>query len=163
MITGCLPKVSAHGWPDPEAAMRSPHLKIRLVFWNTAAEPPNLSPRQLAVLKTPGEGATKKAIAGSLKISENTVKSHLRSIFEGLGVRTRTACVHKVVLLGLVQFACRCSRARSRAARSVSLSAGFGMIVTSSRSAALAKSQTSPDSRPPGATYSRAVGPPAAT
>nr|WP_255466998.1 LuxR C-terminal-related transcriptional regulator [Hyphobacterium sp. CCMP332] len=115
---------------------------------------PNLSPRQLAVLKMLGEGATNKAIAEALNISENTVKSHLRSIFEGLGVRTRTACGHKVVLLGLIQFACRRSRARSRAARSVSLSAGFGMIVTSSRSAALAKSQTSPVSRPPGATHS---------
>jgi DNA-binding NarL/FixJ family response regulator len=70
--------------------------------WTTAAEPPNLAPRQLAVLKMLGEGATNKAIAEALNISENTVKSHLRSIFEGLGVRTRTACVHKAVLLGLI-------------------------------------------------------------
>jgi DNA-binding NarL/FixJ family response regulator len=70
--------------------------------WTTAAEPPNLAPRQLAVLKMLGEGATNKAIAEALDISENTVKSHLRSIFEALGVRTRTACVHNAVLLGLI-------------------------------------------------------------
>ena len=43
-----------------------------------------------------------EAIAEALDINENTVKSHLRSIFEGLGVRTRTACVHKAVVLGLI-------------------------------------------------------------
>ncbi|WP_394694288.1 response regulator transcription factor [Hyphobacterium sp.] len=70
--------------------------------WNSAAEPPRLAPRQIVVLKMLGEGATNKVIAESLNISENTVKSHLRSIFEALGVRTRTACVHKAVLLGLI-------------------------------------------------------------
>jgi DNA-binding NarL/FixJ family response regulator len=70
--------------------------------WNSASEPPKFAPRQLAVLKMLGEGATNKAIAEALSISENTVKSHLRSIFEGLGVRTRTACVHKAMLLGLI-------------------------------------------------------------
>ena len=70
--------------------------------WNTASEPPVLAPRQREVLKMLGEGATNKAIAEALNISENTVKSHLRSIFESLGVRTRTACVHKAVVLGLI-------------------------------------------------------------
>jgi len=70
--------------------------------WNAASEPPVLAPRQSEVLKMLGEGATNKAIAEALNISENTVKSHLRSIFESLGVRTRTACVHKAVVLGLI-------------------------------------------------------------
>ena len=61
-----------------------------------------LAPRQREVLKMLGEGATNKVIAEALNISENTVKSHLRSIFESLGVRTRTACVHKAVVLGLI-------------------------------------------------------------
>jgi DNA-binding NarL/FixJ family response regulator len=70
--------------------------------WNSAVEPPTLAPRQLDVLRMLGEGATNKVIADRLNISENTVKSHLRSVFENLGVRTRTACVHKAVLLGLI-------------------------------------------------------------
>ena len=70
--------------------------------WYDAAEPPVLAKRQLEILKMIGEGATNKHIATTLCISENTVKSHLRAIFESLGVRTRTACVHKAVLLGLI-------------------------------------------------------------
>lgn len=70
--------------------------------WHAASAPPALAKRQLEILKMIGEGATNKHIAATLFISENTVKSHLRAIFESLGVRTRTACVHKAVLLGLI-------------------------------------------------------------
>ena len=49
-----------------------------------------------------GRGETNKGIANALNISENTVKSHMRAIFDALGARTRTACVRKAQMLGLI-------------------------------------------------------------
>ncbi len=57
---------------------------------------------------TPGEttiainlvtGASNKEIASHLKLSQNTVKTHLRRIFSKLKVRTRTAAAIKINLL----------------------------------------------------------------
>ena len=70
--------------------------------WTAFEEVPKLGPRQLEVLHLMGQGATNKAIAESLDISENTVKSHMRAIFDAMGVRTRTACVRKGQLLGFL-------------------------------------------------------------
>jgi DNA-binding NarL/FixJ family response regulator len=70
--------------------------------WRSAEDLPQLGPRQLEVLKMIGQGATNKMIAETLNISENTVKSHMRVIFDALNVRTRTSCHHQAVLLGLL-------------------------------------------------------------
>ncbi|MEE2565053.1 response regulator transcription factor [Hyphobacterium marinum] len=70
--------------------------------WAGAAELPQLGPRQLDVLTLMGQGVTNRDIAEALDISENTVKSHMRAIFESLQVRTRTACVRKAQALGFI-------------------------------------------------------------
>lgn len=67
-----------------------------------ASRLPELGPRQLEVLGLMGRGETNKGIANALNISENTVKSHMRAIFDALGARTRTACVRKAQMLGLI-------------------------------------------------------------
>lgn len=70
--------------------------------WAAMDEIPKLGPRQIEVLHLMGQGATNKMIAETLEISENTVKSHMRSIFDAMGVRTRTACVRKAQILGFL-------------------------------------------------------------
>jgi DNA-binding NarL/FixJ family response regulator len=72
--------------------------------WMSAAERelPRLGPRQLEILDLMGRGETNKDIAARLNISENTVKSHMRAIFEALDARTRTACMRKAQVLGLI-------------------------------------------------------------
>ncbi len=50
----------------------------------------SLTPQQLRVLVLVAEGQLNKQIADALSIQERTVKAHLTSIFEKLGVRNRT-------------------------------------------------------------------------
>ncbi len=61
--------------------------------------------REYAVLRLMARGATNSEIAGSLYVSEATVKSHVGSIFAKLGVRDRAAAIvfafdHGVVAAG---------------------------------------------------------------
>lgn len=59
-----------------------------------ASEPlDSLSDRQLEVLRLLAEGCSYEEIGGRLFISVNTVKFHMRSIFERLGVHNRVAAV----------------------------------------------------------------------
>jgi two-component system, NarL family, response regulator YdfI len=62
----------------------------------------SLTPREIEVLTRLGSGLGNKAIAHSLHISEHTVKFHISSIFQKLGVSTRTEAVTVGVRLGLI-------------------------------------------------------------
>ena len=52
-----------------------------------------LSPREEEVLRLVAEGLTNKEIARQLKLSENTVKTHVTSLFNRLGVDSRARAV----------------------------------------------------------------------
>ncbi len=58
-------------------------------------DPANLSPREEEVLALLADGALYKEIAGTLGISLDTVRTHLRRIYEKLHVHTRTEAVVK--------------------------------------------------------------------
>ncbi len=60
---------------------------------STAGEPSNLSEREREVLAAVARGERSKEIAFRLKISERTVKAHLASIYNKLGVDSRAAAV----------------------------------------------------------------------
>lgn len=61
----------------------------------------NLTEREREVLGLLARGMTNKEIARTLVITENTVKRHLKSIFEKLDVHTRAAAAAKALTLGL--------------------------------------------------------------
>ena len=61
-----------------------------------------LTPREAEVLNLIAGGSGNKAIAARLTISEHTVKSHVESIFEKLGVSSRAEAVTRGVQLGVV-------------------------------------------------------------
>lgn len=63
-----------------------------------------LSPREGEVLQLVAQGATNKEIADSLFISENTVKTHLKSIMEKLHLANRSQAAAYAVKRGLVQY-----------------------------------------------------------
>jgi DNA-binding NarL/FixJ family response regulator len=61
-----------------------------------------LSARELEVLRLLVNGASNKAIAAQLGLSENTVKSHISHIFGKLGVQSRAEAVAVALQRGMV-------------------------------------------------------------
>ncbi len=62
----------------------------------------SLTPREIEVLVRLGSGLGNKAIAQGLQISEHTIKFHISSIFQKLGVSTRTEAVAMGIRMGLI-------------------------------------------------------------
>lgn len=62
-----------------------------------------LTPRELEVLQALAAGLTAPQIAGQLMIGRTTVKSHLASLYEKLGVGDRAAAVAEGMRRGLVR------------------------------------------------------------
>lgn len=68
----------------------------------TATARPQLSARELDVLRLVSAGNSNRAIAGALFISESTVKTHLLHVFEKLEVTDRTRAVTRAQELRLL-------------------------------------------------------------
>ena len=68
----------------------------------TEALPVALTERELQVLQTLAHGLSNREIADQLVITEGTVKNHVSSLIDKLGVRDRTQAVLKAQELGLI-------------------------------------------------------------
>lgn len=62
-----------------------------------------MSEREMEVLRCLAQGMTTTQTADELVISENTVKTHIRHIFEKLGASTRAEAVSKAIRLGMIR------------------------------------------------------------
>jgi DNA-binding NarL/FixJ family response regulator len=65
-------------------------LGATLALLGSRPEKPPLTPRERQILALVARGLANKQIAGRLGISEKTVKTHLGSAFQRLGVSDRT-------------------------------------------------------------------------
>ena len=69
----------------------------RVLLGETLPPPANersqLTPRQQEILVLLANGLPNKAISRQLGVSEDTVKTHLKALFQELDAHTRTACV----------------------------------------------------------------------
>lgn len=62
-----------------------------------------VSPREAAVLRLVAEGHSNRQAASRLGVAEETIKAHLKSIFDKLGVSDRTHAVTVAIRRGLIQ------------------------------------------------------------
>jgi LuxR family maltose regulon positive regulatory protein len=62
-----------------------------------------LTPRERDILAMISQGLSNKRIARALKISPETVKSHIKHIFSKLAVTTRSAAAFRAGSLGLLR------------------------------------------------------------
>ncbi len=84
-----------------------PDVTGRVLQMIAGSEPPGssagLSQREVDVLRLLAAGKTTSLIAQTLFISENTVKTHVRRIFEKLNVHNRAEAVSKALSLGILR------------------------------------------------------------
>jgi two-component system NarL family response regulator len=64
---------------------------------------PSLSPRELDVLRLVSRGRTNKEIAVAMFVTEETIKSHMKGLFQKLGVHDRAEAVGTAVQRGLLR------------------------------------------------------------
>jgi DNA-binding NarL/FixJ family response regulator len=64
---------------------------------------PEVTPREMTVLRALATGQSNREIADSLFISETTVKAHLKSIFTKLNVLSRTEAIAAAARRGMVR------------------------------------------------------------
>ncbi|SRX91984.1 two component LuxR family transcriptional regulator [Pseudonocardia dioxanivorans] [Mycobacterium shimoidei] len=89
---------------DPKMAARAADTAARLQrneFWPGARQ--GLTQRESEILSYMVTGLSNRGIANKLVIGEETVKSHLRSIYRKLGVNDRTGAVATALREGIYQ------------------------------------------------------------
>ena len=64
---------------------------------------PTLTPRELDVLRLVSRGRTNKEIAAAMFVSEETVKSHMKGLFQKLGVHDRAEAIAVALQRGLLR------------------------------------------------------------
>jgi len=74
----------------------------RAMATSARAKVPELTVREMQVLQALARGLTNRAIADELFISENTVKNHVRRLYEKLGVSSRTEAVIRGAREGII-------------------------------------------------------------
>jgi DNA-binding CsgD family transcriptional regulator len=63
----------------------------------------NLSPYELRVVGLVAEGYTNKEIAKKLYMAEESVKNHLKALFDKIGARNRTQLTTKLFRSGIIK------------------------------------------------------------
>jgi two-component system nitrate/nitrite response regulator NarL len=83
--------------PDVQAEL------VRQIQMRAVDDRPVLSPREREVLVMIAEGLSAPDVAGRLQVSPATVKTHLQTLYEKLGVSDRAAAVARAMRLGLLE------------------------------------------------------------
>lgn len=91
-LLDAIRQVHAGGSPMSAGIAR----KVVGTFHQPTSQPTLLTPREQEVLDLIAEGLTVKEIAERAGVSNNTVRTHIRNIYEKLQVRSRVEALNKV-------------------------------------------------------------------
>ena len=95
-VQAAVPAASSGGSPNEVRATRSrpeelaDYRSVDDLLGSLNSTAPNLSPRELSILKLLRDGEPNKSIARQLVLTESTVKVHLKSILRKIRVKNRT-------------------------------------------------------------------------
>jgi predicted ATPase/DNA-binding CsgD family transcriptional regulator len=98
-------RLGEHAWTEPyeagkklnsEQAMRVAEEAVSTLEEELQRRSAGLTAREIEVMQLVADGLSNAEIAERLVLSQRTVHAHLRSIYDKLGVNTRTAAVHAV-------------------------------------------------------------------
>ena len=84
---------------NSEQAMRLADVAVSALEEELQRRSSGLTAREIDVLHLVADGLSNAEIAERLVLSQRTVHAHLRSIFDKLGVNSRTAAAHAVASL----------------------------------------------------------------
>jgi len=96
VFTAAERRLPASDWDKKVLVLLARHAALAAINARRQALLRRLSPREREVFDLMVAGLSNKAIAQTLVISPNTVKRHLRAIFDKLDVNSRAAAVAKV-------------------------------------------------------------------
>jgi DNA-binding CsgD family transcriptional regulator len=99
---GAEMELDAAGWVFRQLAAAPDLARLEALSRRTAAGAGGLTARELEVLRLVAAGATNKAIAADLFVSERTVDRHMSNIFAKLGVSSRAAATAHAYRHGLI-------------------------------------------------------------
>jgi DNA-binding NarL/FixJ family response regulator len=101
-LLDCIREVHAGGAPmSPEIARK---LVVTFRKLSPSGRPgPKLTPRQALILQLLAEGHSYKSCASALDLSIDTIRFHVRKIYERLHVQSRSEAVWKALATGLVR------------------------------------------------------------
>jgi DNA-binding NarL/FixJ family response regulator len=95
-------RVVSQGGSLIEPAVAGKVLDRFITLSRQAQAPELLSEREIEVLRLIAGGTSNKAVAAGLNISESTVKTHVQSIYNKLGVNGRTEAVTEAIKRGII-------------------------------------------------------------
>jgi len=108
-----LPRLRENVERKAESKQLLPYLDHLLQGWRTIYQPDpaqaphaitdSLTPRERSILELIAEGQSNKEIARSLGIAPETVKSHVKNIFDKLSVEKRAQAISRAQSLGLLR------------------------------------------------------------
>lgn len=112
-LVGAIREVAAGGTHVRPVVTARVIQGLRELQWETGAGPagggggateaaPDLTPREVEVLRLMAGGYSNREIAGALGVAEGTVKNHVSSLLGKLGVRDRTRAVLKGLEMGCI-------------------------------------------------------------
>jgi DNA-binding NarL/FixJ family response regulator len=104
LLKDCPPTQLASGVRDAARgeSVLAPPVAARLITHVRGPARPQLTARELEVLRCVAQGLSNPDTGRRLFISEATVKSHLTRVFEKLGVSDRTAAVTVAIARGIL-------------------------------------------------------------